>query len=87
MWGEEGWAAPLPALEVHWAPACCCQLIIVAGWPPCPLPPLSVQVRECATALLQVAKRERIPVFLVGHVTKSGDLAGGWERRGRWVGE
>lgn len=34
------------------------------------------QVRECATALLQVAKRERIPVFLVGHVTKSGDLAG-----------
>ncbi|EFN56488.1 hypothetical protein CHLNCDRAFT_8491, partial [Chlorella variabilis] len=34
------------------------------------------QVRECATALLQVAKRERIPVFLVGHVTKSGDIAG-----------
>lgn len=34
------------------------------------------QVRECATALLQVAKRERVPVFLVGHVTKSGDLAG-----------
>ncbi len=35
-----------------------------------------VQVRECATALLQVAKRERIPIFLVGHVTKSGDIAG-----------
>lgn len=35
-----------------------------------------VQVRECAAALLQVAKRERIPVFLVGHVTKSGDIAG-----------
>jgi DNA repair protein RadA/Sms len=35
-----------------------------------------VQVRECASALLQVAKRERIPVFLVGHVTKSGDIAG-----------
>jgi DNA repair protein RadA/Sms len=35
-----------------------------------------VQVRECASALLQVAKRQRIPVFLVGHVTKSGDLAG-----------
>ena len=34
-------------------------------------------MRECATALLQVAKRERIHVFLVGHVTKSGDLAGG----------
>lgn len=35
-----------------------------------------VQVRECASALLQVAKAERIPVFLVGHVTKSGDIAG-----------
>lgn len=35
-----------------------------------------VQVRECASALLQVAKREKIPVFLVGHVTKSGDIAG-----------
>jgi len=34
------------------------------------------QVRECATALLQVAKRENIPVFIVGHVTKSGDVAG-----------
>jgi DNA repair protein RadA/Sms len=38
----------------------------------------AAQVRECATALLQVAKRERIPVFLVGHVTKTGDIAGGW---------
>lgn len=35
-----------------------------------------VQVRECASALLQVAKRERIPIFLVGHVTKTGDIAG-----------
>lgn len=33
-------------------------------------------MRECATALLHVAKRERIPVFLVGHVTKGGDIAG-----------
>lgn len=35
-----------------------------------------VQVRECASALLQVAKRERVPIFLVGHVTKTGDIAG-----------
>ena len=35
-----------------------------------------MQVRECATALLHVAKRERIPIFLVGHVTKTGDIAG-----------
>lgn len=37
-----------------------------------PLP----QVRECATALLHVAKPHDIPIFLVGHVTKSGDIAG-----------
>jgi len=29
-----------------------------------------LQVRECATALLHVAKREKIPIFLIGHVTK-----------------
>lgn len=34
------------------------------------------QVRECATALLHIAKRHDIPIFLVGHVTKSGDIAG-----------
>lgn len=37
---------------------------------------LPVQVRECATALLHVAKQHTIPIFLVGHVTKSGDIAG-----------
>ena len=35
-----------------------------------------LQVRECAAALLHTAKREDIPMFLVGHVTKSGDIAG-----------
>lgn len=30
----------------------------------------AVQVRECATALLHVAKQARIPIFLIGHVTK-----------------
>ena len=34
------------------------------------------QVRECATALLHVAKGQGIPMFLVGHVTKTGDIAG-----------
>jgi DNA repair protein RadA/Sms len=34
------------------------------------------QVRECATALLHAAKRSGAPVFLIGHVTKSGDIAG-----------
>lgn len=36
----------------------------------------NAQVRECATALLHVAKRQGVPVFLVGHVTKAGDIAG-----------
>ncbi len=34
------------------------------------------QVRECALRLIQVAKSDHIPVFLVGHVTKEGMLAG-----------
>ena len=34
------------------------------------------QVRECATLLLQFAKTERIPVLVVGHITKEGSLAG-----------
>ena len=35
------------------------------------------QVRECAARFMQWAKSDgHVPVFLVGHVTKSGDLAG-----------
>ena len=34
------------------------------------------QVRESATQLLFAAKGQNIPVFLVGHVTKEGSLAG-----------
>ncbi|MBC7259797.1 MAG: DNA repair protein RadA [Chloroflexi bacterium] len=34
------------------------------------------QVRECAAALQRVAKSLIIPIFLVGHVTKSGVIAG-----------
>ncbi|KAI3761604.1 hypothetical protein L1987_52024 [Smallanthus sonchifolius] len=34
------------------------------------------QVRECTAALLRFAKKTDIPVFLIGHVTKSGDIAG-----------
>lgn len=34
------------------------------------------QVRECASLLLQFAKQTAIPVFIVGHVTKEGMLAG-----------
>jgi len=34
------------------------------------------QVRECASKLLRIAKSLGIPLFLVGHVTKEGAIAG-----------
>ena len=34
------------------------------------------QVRECAHRLQEVAKSLHIPIFLIGHVTKEGNLAG-----------
>ncbi|MFS7936332.1 putative DNA repair protein RadA [Helianthus anomalus] len=34
------------------------------------------QVKECTAALLRFAKKTDVPVFLIGHVTKSGDIAG-----------
>jgi DNA repair protein RadA/Sms len=34
------------------------------------------QVRECAARLLKIAKSKNIPLFLVGHVTKEGTVAG-----------
>jgi DNA repair protein RadA/Sms len=40
-------------------------------------PPGSIgQVREAATELLFTAKGQNVPIFLVGHVTKDGSLAG-----------
>lgn len=35
-----------------------------------------VQVRECTSMLLKMAKETHIPVFLVGHITKDGNIAG-----------
>jgi DNA repair protein RadA/Sms len=34
------------------------------------------QVRECATRLMHLAKRTHVPIFIVGHVTKEGTIAG-----------
>ncbi|MBC8182949.1 DNA repair protein RadA [candidate division KSB1 bacterium] len=34
------------------------------------------QVRECAQQFLQLSKNKNIPVFLIGHVTKEGYIAG-----------
>jgi DNA repair protein RadA/Sms len=34
------------------------------------------QVKACATALLRLAKSSGVPIFVVGHVTKAGAIAG-----------
>lgn len=34
------------------------------------------QIRECAARLTEFAKSSKTPVFVVGHVTKDGDIAG-----------
>jgi DNA repair protein RadA/Sms len=34
------------------------------------------QVRECAALLMRTAKGQGVPIFLVGHVTKAGSIAG-----------
>jgi DNA repair protein RadA/Sms len=34
------------------------------------------QIRECASELLKIAKSKGVPLFLLGHITKDGDLAG-----------
>ena len=34
------------------------------------------QVRECAAMLMRMAKERGLPIFLVGHVTKAGAIAG-----------
>lgn len=40
------------------------------------IPGNSSQLRYCTNELVQLAKREDIPIFLVGHVTKDGAIAG-----------
>ena len=45
--------------------------------PEIPSSPGSVsQVRECTGEMMRVAKTEGIPIFIVGHVTKEGNIAG-----------
>lgn len=46
-------------------------------WPEMASAPGSVgQVRECASGLIAMAKRKDTPLFIVGHVTKDGAIAG-----------
>jgi len=45
--------------------------------PQLPAAPGSVgQVRECANEFLRLSKGQNVPIFLVGHVTKDGQIAG-----------
>jgi len=45
--------------------------------PDIPSPPGNVtQLKECTAYICQFAKRKNIPVFIVGHVTKEGAIAG-----------
>ena len=34
------------------------------------------QIRECASQLIRFSKESNVPVFLIGHITKDGSLAG-----------
>jgi DNA repair protein RadA/Sms len=34
------------------------------------------QIRECATRLLKIAKEKSIAIFMIGHITKEGSIAG-----------
>lgn len=64
------------------AEQCDCQALVIDSiqmvhWSELSSAPGSVgQVRECAAALIAQAKRRGVPVFLVGHVTKDGAIAG-----------
>ena len=40
------------------------------------LPGSPSQIKDCASKLMRVAKTTNIPIFLVGHINKDGDIAG-----------
>ena len=45
----------------------------------------SSQVKECGQALRLIANRMGVTVFLIGHVTKTGEVGGWWLVVGGWV--
>lgn len=40
------------------------------------LPGMPSQIRECCSKLMRTAKGINVPIFLVGHINKDGDIAG-----------
>jgi DNA repair protein RadA/Sms len=74
---ETNLAAILEALEKAEALAVVVDSIQTIYYPQLESAPGSVgQVRECAARLVYFAKERGVPVFLVGHVTKEGTVAG-----------
>lgn len=70
----EGVLRELESLKPHLAIVDSIQTIYFASLTSAP--GSVAQVRECTSALMQVAKRESITLFVVGHVTKEGSIAG-----------
>jgi DNA repair protein RadA/Sms len=74
---ETNLEAMLAAVREHKPAALVVDSVQTVHRPDLPGAPGSVgQIRECAAELLRLAKGEGISVFLLGHVTKDGDLAG-----------
>ncbi|MDR3155022.1 MAG: DNA repair protein RadA, partial [Deltaproteobacteria bacterium] len=70
------------ALEVLGAPGAGWTLLIVDSVQAMRIPELGAasgspaQIRECAGALTSLAKEKGMPLWLVGHITKEGNIAG-----------
>jgi DNA repair protein RadA/Sms len=62
------------ALDPHLLVVDSVQTVYLEGLPSSP--GNVTQLRECALRLMGVAKARHLPVFLVGHVTKEGNIAG-----------
>ena len=77
VFSETNLATILEALERAEAMAVIVDSIQTIYYPQLESAPGSVaQVRECAARLVYFAKERGVPVFLVGHVTKEGTVAG-----------
>ncbi|MCC7262742.1 MAG: DNA repair protein RadA [Candidatus Latescibacteria bacterium] len=77
VFSETNLASILEALERAEAMAVIIDSIQTIYYPQLESAPGSVaQVRECAARLVYFAKERGVPVFLVGHVTKEGTVAG-----------
>lgn len=77
VFAENNLAAILDATEAEGVGAVIIDSIQMVHWAELSSAPGSVgQVRECAAALIAQAKRRGVPVFLVGHITKDGSIAG-----------